>query len=103
MTLSLIPRSVRQAQLSRIASARLAPVSAPARDTRALVNDQGWQIVRGDQPTQFQGTGRDVRILGFERHPVVQACARIITDIAGSVPLEVYRKSQTGKIGRAHL
>jgi len=96
VTLSLIPRSVRQAQLSRIASARLAPVSAPARDTRALVNDQGWQIVRGDQPTQFQGTGRDVRILGFERHPVVQACARIITDIAGSVPLEVYRKSQTG-------
>jgi len=92
VTLSLVPRSVRQAQLSRIASARLAPVS----EKRALVNDQGWQIVRGDQPTQFQGTGRDVRILGFERHPVVQACARIITDIAGSVPLEIYRKSQTG-------
>jgi len=94
MTLSLVPRSVRLAQLSRIASARLAPGSA--RETRALVNDQGWQIVRGDQPTQFQGTGRDVRILGFERHPVVQACARLITDIAASVPLEIYRKSQTG-------
>lgn len=92
MTLSVVPASVRTAQLSRLAASRVSP--APER--RALVNDQGWQIIRGDQPTQFQGTGRDVRILGFERHPIVQACARIVTDVLASVPLEIYRKSKTG-------
>lgn len=69
-----------------------APV-APVSEVRALTNPTtGWAIVRGDAPTVFQGTGREVRILGWERHPVVQACARLVADTLAAVPLEVYRK-----------
>lgn len=53
----------------------------------------GWSIVRGTTPSDFQGTGAEVRRQGWERHPVVNACIRAITDLIAAVPLEVYRKN----------
>ncbi len=48
--------------------------------------------LRGEAPSDYQRTGTTVRIRGWERHPVVQACIRCIVDIASAVPLQVYRK-----------
>lgn len=75
-----------------------APLAAPepTADVRAMNNaSAGWAIVRGDAPSVFQGTGREVRVKGWERHPVVQACARVVSDIIAAVPFEVYRKAGT--------
>lgn len=52
----------------------------------------GWSIVSGQEPTVFQGTGREVRTLGFEKHPIVQACTRVISDIVATVDFQVYKK-----------
>ncbi len=49
--------------------------------------------LRGEAPSDYQRTGTTVRIRGWERHPVVQACMRCIVDIASAVPLQVYRKT----------
>lgn len=51
----------------------------------------GWSIVRGTQPSEFQQTGTEVRRLGWERHPVVNACARAVVELIQSIPLEAYR------------
>src|SRR6185437_126500 len=48
--------------------------------------------LRGEAPSDYQRTGTTVRIRGWERHPVVQACIRCIVDIASAVPLQVYQK-----------
>ena len=64
--------------------------------TQVSVAAQGWTIVRGDQPTQYQATGRNVRIQGWERHPIVHACCRAIVDIMASVPLQVYTLDSDG-------
>jgi HK97 family phage portal protein len=47
--------------------------------------------VRGLPPQIFKESGMNVRILGFQQHPVVQACMRVITDVACTVPLRTYR------------
>ncbi len=75
-----------RAALGRAALGRAAPSIAA----------QGWTIVRGDQPTQYQATGRSVRIQGWERHPVVHACTRAIVDLLSAVPLQVYRLDADG-------
>lgn len=49
--------------------------------------------LRGEAPSDYQRTGTTVRVRGWERHPVVQACIRCIVDIASAVPLQVYRKT----------
>ena len=49
--------------------------------------------LRGEAPSEYQRTGTTVRIRGWERHPVVQACIRCIVDIASAVPLQVYQKT----------
>lgn len=49
--------------------------------------------LRGEAPSEYQRTGTTVRIRGWERHPVVQACIRCIVDIASAVPLQVYTKT----------
>lgn len=54
--------------------------------------------VRGQPPTIYKPTGTSVRLIGFERHPVVQACMRVITDICSSVPFEVYKKIGDEKV-----
>ena len=56
----------------------------------------GWSIVRGQQPADFQGVGSEVRKLGWERHPVVNACGRVIVELIQSVPLEVYKQRADG-------
>jgi HK97 family phage portal protein len=56
----------------------------------------GWTIARGQTPSDFQGTGEEVRLRGWERHPVVAACVRAITDLVAAVPLEMYRRDGTG-------
>jgi HK97 family phage portal protein len=60
------------------------------------ISTVGWSVVRGSQPTEFQQTGAEVRKLGWERHPVVNACARAVVDLIQSVPLEVYRERADG-------
>ena len=78
-----------------------ASISAKVRDlpTRALSTwgaNSGFQIVRGTQPEDFQNSGAEVRKLGWERHPVVNACARVVVELIQSVPLEVYKKRADG-------
>lgn len=52
----------------------------------------GWSIVKGDTPSQFQANGTQARLYGFERHPVVYACIKLVSDLIAAVPWEVYRK-----------
>lgn len=56
----------------------------------------GWTTVTGTTPDAFQHDGRTVRLLGWQRHPVVNACARAIADLIAAVPFEVYRKYGDG-------
>jgi len=56
----------------------------------------GWTIVKGDTPSEMQANGIQARLIGFERHPVVYACTKLVTDLVAAVPFEVYRK-QTGR------
>jgi HK97 family phage portal protein len=56
----------------------------------------GWSVVRGSTPTEYQRTGREVRLRGWERNPVVGACVRAIVDIYAAVDLEIYRKRADG-------
>lgn len=55
--------------------------------------------IRAETPTQYQRNGTAVRIRGFERHPVVQACVRASAEIIAAVPIEVYQK--VGEDGQA--
>ena len=50
----------------------------------------GWSIVRGNNPTQHLLEGRSVREIGFQRHPIVSACVRIIANQIATIPLEAY-------------
>lgn len=67
---------------------------------RATSNERGggWSIVTGTQPSQFQGTGREVRTIGWERNAVVQACARAIVDVLAAVDYEVCREKADGTL-----
>ena len=56
----------------------------------------GWSIVTGTQPTSFQRDGKTIRRLGWEKHPVVNACVRAIADLIAAVPFEVYRQLSDG-------
>lgn len=65
---------------------------------RALGYGDGWAVVRGQEPSQYQRTGRNARVLGWERHPTVNACGRVIADQFGAVPLKVYKQDKTGDL-----
>jgi HK97 family phage portal protein len=70
---------------------RLFPKGLPARaETRATRDELmgGWSIVRGVDVPDVQRSGNEAR-LAWERHPVVNACARAIVDILAAVPLQV--------------
>ena len=75
--------------LTRVAQA----FSALTRTVSVSSGPRGWSIVRGTTPSDFQGTGSEVRRHGWERHPVVHACIRAIVDLVAAVPLEIYRQS----------
>jgi HK97 family phage portal protein len=57
----------------------------------------GWSIINGSQPTEYKATGRTVRLQGWEKHPIVNACARVITDQIAAVPLEIYKLESDGE------
>ena len=57
---------------------------------------EGWSIISGSQPSEFKGNGKTVRREGWEKHPVVNACARVITDQIAAVPLEIYKLKADG-------
>ncbi len=46
-------------------------------------------LVRTANPQEYKLDGSTVRAQGFNRHPVVHACIRVVTDIVASVPLVV--------------
>jgi len=52
----------------------------------------GAQLVRTANPQEFKPEGAAVRAQGFNRHPVVHACVRVVADIVASVPLLVLRE-----------
>lgn len=74
------------AQMTRIAS------TANVAD-----NATGFTIVRGADLGNPVTSGNEVRVGGWERHPVVHACVRAIVDIIAAVPFEVYRKDGNGE------
>jgi HK97 family phage portal protein len=51
----------------------------------------GAQLVRTANPQEFKPEGAAVRAQGFNKHPVVHACVRVVADIVASVPLVVMR------------
>jgi HK97 family phage portal protein len=58
----------------------------------------GWSLLRGDMPTLYQGTGRNVRVKGWEEHPVVHSCSRAIAELVGAVPIEVCDQLSDGSL-----
>ena len=53
---------------------------------------QQMQLVRTADPTEYRRDGRTIRVQGFNAHPVVHACIRVIADIVASVPLVVLKE-----------
>lgn len=50
------------------------------------------QLVRTADPTEYRRDGRTVRTQGFNAHPVVHACMRVVADIVASIPLVVLKE-----------
>ncbi len=65
-----------------------------------VMQTTGLIPLRGEAPTDYQRNGTTVRVRGFERHPVVQACVRTIVELACCVPLQAYRKVKPTLAGR---
>jgi HK97 family phage portal protein len=55
------------------------------------IGGQSAAIVRSANPQEYKNDGAAVRAQGFNRHPVVHACIRVVSDIVGSVPLKALR------------
>jgi len=96
VTTALVPyRVARPSVRSRIAMA-WERVASLLRAKATLWGTAGWSVVRGTQPSEFQQTGTEVRRIGWERHPVVNACARVVVELITSIPLEAYRLRADG-------
>jgi HK97 family phage portal protein len=65
---------------------------------------QQMQLVRTADPSEYRRDGRTVRIQGFNAHPVVHACMRVIADIVASVPLVVLKEKgdYESRVGADH-
>ena len=50
---------------------------------------QQMALVRTANPGEYRYDGATVRNQGFNKHPVVHACIRVVADIIASVPLVV--------------
>lgn len=69
-------------------------------DTRAIVpltypnipGSQQMSLVRTANPGEYRYDGSTIRSQGFNKHPVVHACIRVVADIIASVPLVVLRE-----------
>lgn len=86
---SVVPRSVNQRMIGWNAGLPNGSIIVP-QDT---VKQSGIMPLRGEAPTDYQRTGTTVRIRGWERHPIVNACVREILNIASAVPLQAYLKN----------
>jgi HK97 family phage portal protein len=64
----------------------------------------GAQLVRTANPQEFKPEGAAVRVQGFNKHPVVHACVRVVADIVASVPLVVLRErgNSESRVPEAH-
>lgn len=60
-------------------------------------NATGFTIVRGADLNNPTTSGNEVRLQGWERHPVVHACTRAIVDVIAAIPFEVYRIDGQGQ------
>lgn len=49
-------------------------------------------LVRTANPQEYKPEGASIRVQGFNKHPVVHACIRVVSDIVASVPLIVLRE-----------
>ena len=53
---------------------------------------QQMALVRTANPGEYRYDGSTIRKQGFNKHPVVHACIRVVADIIGSVPLVVLQE-----------
>ena len=62
------------------------------------------QLVRTADPTEYRRDGRTIRTQGFNAHPVVHACIRVVADIMASVPLVVLKErgDYESRVGEDH-
>lgn len=61
-------------------------------------------LVRTANPGEYRYDGSTIRVQGFNRHPVVHACIRVVADILSSVPLVVLksRGDYESRVGDDH-
>ena len=61
-------------------------------------------LVRTANPQEYKPEGSAVRAIGFQKHPVVHACIRVVSDIVASVPLVVLseRGNSESKVPESH-
>lgn len=92
--------SERKPLLLRVSDA-LRALSSGGESTRTIVpttypnfpaGTQQMQLVRTADPTEYRRDGRTIRVQGFNAHPVVHACIRVVADIMASVPLVVLKE-----------
>jgi HK97 family phage portal protein len=104
--------SKRKPFLLRVSDA-LRALSTSGEEARAIIpttypnfgaGTQQMQLVRTADPSEYRRDGRTVRIQGFNAHPVVHACMRVIADIVASVPLVVLKEKgdYESRVGADH-
>lgn len=84
---SFLDRALRAVGLTRASMSDYGPFKT----------DAGWSMVSGQSPHDYERTGKNLRILGFEGNAVVSACIRTIADAIAAVRLEVYRENAKGE------
>jgi HK97 family phage portal protein len=58
-------------------------------------DDYGWGPVRANSPTNYSKTGRSARLLGYEQHPTVAACIRLVAEALAAVPVQTYTRKES--------
>ena len=82
-------------------------------ETRAIIpttypnfpaGQQQMALVRTANPGEYRYDGATIRNIGFNKHPVVHACVRVVADIIASVPLVVLteRGNYESRVGPEH-
>ena len=74
-------------RLRAVMGALTAPAPVQRADVGYLQND-GWVTVRGGNVAEISYTGEQARRLGWERHPVVHACCRLVAETVAAVRLQ---------------
>lgn len=58
--------------------------------------DAGWGPVRMNAPTKYATTGRNARLIGWEAHPIVNACVAVVAEALAAVPVQTYTRKEDG-------